>query len=115
MRKKAAFVCALLMCLTVLTACHHQVDRASFTIPESFDESTPVEIVFWAKNDTNQTQTDIYKQAMADFEALYPNVKVTMRLYTDYNQIYRDVLTNISTDTTPNVCITYPDNFCDLE
>ncbi|MBQ3705940.1 MAG: extracellular solute-binding protein [Clostridia bacterium] len=110
MRKKAALVCALLMCLTVLTACHHQVDRASFTIPESFDESTPVEIVFWAKNDTNQTQTDIYKQAMADFEALYPNVKVTMRLYTDYNQIYRDVLTNISTDTTPNVCITYPDH-----
>ena len=66
--------------------------------------------MFWAKNDTNQTQTDIYKQAIADFQALYPNITVTMRLYTDYNQIYRDVLTNISTDTTPNVCVTYPDH-----
>ena len=33
-----------------------------------------------------------------------------MRLYTDYGKIYNDVITNISTNTTPNVCITYPDN-----
>ena len=110
MRKKTALICALMMALLALTSCHHQVNRESFAIPESFDETKPVEIVFWAKNDTNQTQTDIYKKAMADFEALYPNITVTMRLYTDYNQIYRDVLTNISTDTTPNVCITYPDH-----
>ncbi len=110
MRKRAALICALVMGLLALTSCHHQVNRASFTVPGSFDETAPVEIVFWAKNDTNKTQTEIYKQAIADFEALYPNVTVTMRLYTDYNQIYRDVLTNISTDTTPNVCVTYPDH-----
>ena len=33
-----------------------------------------------------------------------------MRLYTDYGKIYNDVITNIPTDTTPNVCITYPDH-----
>ena len=33
-----------------------------------------------------------------------------MRLYTDYGKIYNDVITNIATDTTPNVCITYPDH-----
>ena len=110
MRRKIALMLALLLGLMGLSGCHRQVNRSSFTLPESFDETTPVEIIFWAKNDTNQTQTDIYKKAMADFEALYPNVKVTMRLYTDYNSIYKDVLTNISTDTTPNVCITYPDH-----
>ncbi|MBR2822372.1 MAG: extracellular solute-binding protein [Clostridia bacterium] len=110
MRKRIAQCLALILCLAGLTGCHSQVNRNSFTLPESFDETTPVEIVFWAKNDTNQTQTDIYKKAMADFHALYPNITVTMRLYTDYNSIYRDVLTNISTDTTPNVCITYPDH-----
>ena len=110
MKKKAALLCALVLCLFALSSCHHQVSRESFAIPESFDETTATEIVFWAKNDTNQTQTDIYKKAIADFQALYPNITVTMRLYTDYNQIYRDVLTNISTDTTPNVCITYPDH-----
>jgi multiple sugar transport system substrate-binding protein len=33
-----------------------------------------------------------------------------MRLYTDYGKIYNDVITNIATKTTPNVCITYPDH-----
>jgi len=37
-------------------------------------------------------------------------VTVKMRLYTDYGKIYNDVITNISTNTTPNVCITYPDH-----
>ena len=53
---------------------------------------------------------EIYEKAVADFEALYPNVKVTLRLYTDYGRIYNDVITNIATGTTPNVCITYPDH-----
>ena len=56
------------------------------------------------------TQVEIYKQAIADFEALYPNITVDLRLYTDYGKIYNDVITNIATDTTPNVCITYPDH-----
>ena len=33
-----------------------------------------------------------------------------MKIYTDYNRIYNDVITNISTFTTPNICITYPDH-----
>ena len=79
-------------------------------MPESFDTSRQYEVVFWAKNDTNKTQTDIYKQAIEDFQQLYPNITVTMRLYTNYGDIYNDVITNISTGTTPNVCITYPDH-----
>ena len=62
------------------------------------------------KNDTNKTQTDIYKQTIEDFQKLYPNITVNLRLYTDYGDIYNDVITNISTNTTPNVCITYPDH-----
>ena len=42
--------------------------------------------------------------------ALYPNITVDLRLYTDYGKIYNDVITNIATGTTPNVCITYPDH-----
>ena len=79
-------------------------------IPEEFDESGQYEITFWAKNDTNKTQTAIYQKAIADFETLYPNIKVNLRLYTDYGKIYNDVITNIATGTTPNVCITYPDH-----
>ncbi len=109
MKKWISFflVLALLPCLA---GCHGSLGMASFEIPEAFDESRDYEITFWAKNDTNLTQVAIYEQAIADFEALYPNIKVNLRLYTDYGRIYNDVITNISTRTTPNVCITYPDH-----
>ncbi|MCR5322996.1 MAG: extracellular solute-binding protein [Lachnospiraceae bacterium] len=100
----------ILMCILLLTGCHGTKGLKEFSMPESFDTSRNYEITFWAKNDTNKTQTDIYAKAISDFEKLYPNIKVTIRLYTDYGRIYNDVITNISTNTTPNVCITYPDH-----
>ena len=104
----ALLLCAL--CLLSLSACHGSRGYDDFTMPESFDSSREYEISFWAKNDTNKTQTEIYQKAIRDFEALYPNIRVQLRLYTDYGKIYNDVITNISTGTTPNVCITYPDH-----
>lgn len=96
--------------LPALTGCHGKKGSSEFSMPEELDPNKTYEIVFWAKNDTNITQTKIYNQAIEDFEKLYPNIKVNLRLYTDYNKIYNDVITNISTGTTPNVCITYPDH-----
>lgn len=105
--------CAVLLSAALLlglTGCHGSRETVSFQVPDTFDESRTYEITFWAKNDTNKRQTDIYKQAIADFQQLYPNITVDLRLYTDYGKIYNDVITNISTGTTPNVCITYPDH-----
>lgn len=96
--------------MVLLTGCHGTVKKSAFVIPEEFDTSREYEITFWAKNDTNKTQTQIYEKAIADFQTLYPNVKINLRLYTDYGRIYNDVITNIATNTTPNVCITYPDH-----
>ena len=102
---------ALLICFSILlSGCHGSVQRKEFSVPDSFDTSRNYEISFWAKNDTNITQVQIYEQAIRDFEALYPNITVKLKLYTDYGRIYNDVITNIATDTTPNVCITYPDH-----
>ncbi len=104
-------ILALLLALALLLpGCHGSQDIAAFQMPVEFDETRTFEITFWAKNDTNMTQVNIYKQAIADFQALYPNITVNLRLYTDYGRIYNDVITNISTNTTPNVCITYPDH-----
>ncbi len=100
----------LLSAAFLLSGCHGSRARKEFEIPESFDTSRQYEITFWAKNDTNKAQTNIYENAIASFEEIYPNIKVNMRLYTDYGKIYNDVITNISTDTAPNVCITYPDH-----
>ena len=109
MKKCLALGFMLLLCFT-LSGCHGSQKTSAFVIPDSFDQSRNYEITFWAKNDTNKTQTAVYEKAIADFEKLYPNVTVKMRLYTDYSRIYNDVVTNIATATTPNVCITYPDH-----
>ncbi len=114
MRKLHASVSLLLAALLLLpvclTGCHGSRGYSAFVMPEEFDASRTYEISFWAKNDTNKTQVAIYQKAIADFMELYPNIRVNLRLYTDYGKIYNDVITNISTKTTPNVCITYPDH-----
>ena len=105
-----AWILLYTLCLTVLCGCHGARSRDSFAIPADFNPDASYEITFWAKNDTNKAQTNIYKTAIESFIALYPNITVNLRLYTDYGKIYNDVITNIATQTTPNVCITYPDH-----
>ena len=104
---KRLFALLLAGCL-VLCGCHGSREQIAFAVPETFDDTRDYEITFWAKNDTNKNQVAIYEQSIEDFEALYPNIHVNLRLYTDYGKIYNDVITNIATGTTPNVCITYP-------
>ena len=109
-----------LLCLLTLTGCHGTkrergaaspaAAEALYRLPEGFDETKTYEITFWAKSDNNKVQTAIYESAIRDFEKLYPNIRVRLKQYFDYGRIYQDVITNISTGTTPNVCITYPDH-----
>ncbi len=116
--KKILAILLLCACLaSVLSGCHGKraeetdgLSHTAYTVPSGFDTEKPYTVTFWAKNDTNKTQVDIYNKAMRDFEALYPNIDVQVRWYTDYGRIYGDVITNIATGTTPNVCITYPDH-----
>ena len=109
--KKIVSLCLLVVLICgVFSGCHGAKERVAFEVPEEFDTSKTYEITFWAKNDTNVVQVNTYEKAIAEFEALYPNIKVTLKSYTDYGALYRDVITNIATDTAPKVCITYPDH-----
>lgn len=100
----------VLLLLISLVGCHGSSETVSFEVPESFNLNKQYDLTFWAKNDTNKTQVAIYEKAIEDFENLYPNININLRLYTDYGRIYNDVITNIQTGTTPNICITYPDH-----
>ena len=107
MKKLISLLC---LCAVILSGCHGARASSEFQVPEVFDTTKEHTITFWAKNDTNKTQVDVYKRAIEEFQTLYPNITVNLRLYTDYGRIYSDVITNIATGTTPNVCITYPDH-----
>ncbi|MBQ6551515.1 MAG: extracellular solute-binding protein [Lachnospiraceae bacterium] len=109
-KKLLLFVISSALAVILLSGCHGKKESYAFTLPEEFDTSLTYEITFWAKNDSNKAQVNVYQRAISEFQELYPNVHVTLRLYTDYSRIYNDVITNISTGTTPNVCITYPDH-----
>lgn len=92
------------------TATDYSNALTEFIPPESFDTTKNYSITFWAKSDSNKLQTAVYTKAVEDFERLYPNIDVTLVIETDYQRIYQNVITNIQTGTTPNVCITYPDH-----
>ncbi len=113
-------IIALVMLLTavsmILSGCHGTMDQNAAKegyityIPLYLDETKKMELTFWAKNDTNKVQTAVYTDAIKAFQEMYPNITINIRLYADYGRIFNDVITNIATDTTPNVCITYPDH-----
>ncbi|MCF0111516.1 MAG: ABC transporter substrate-binding protein, partial [Erysipelotrichaceae bacterium] len=63
---KKFLVCVLLLCM--VTGCHGSKGLDQFTVPESFDTSREYEITFWAKNDTNKNQVQIYQNAIDSFE-----------------------------------------------
>ena len=124
MLRKVVILCLIFtFSMGLLTSCHGALTEKSgneatdysnalteFTPPESFDTSKKYSITFWAKSDSNKLQTAVYTKAVEDFEKLYPNIDVTLVIETDYQRIYQNVITNIKTGTTPNVCITYPDH-----
>ena len=41
----------------LLCGCHGTEGMSAFVMPEEFDALRDYEITFWAKNDTNKTQT----------------------------------------------------------
>ncbi len=109
-KKMFSLLLAGVLLTSLFSGCHGSVERHAFQVPETFDTSRQFELTFWAKNDTNMTQVGVYKQAVEDFQSLYPNITVNLRLYTDYGRLYDDVLKNIGANTPPNVCIAYPDH-----
>lgn len=109
MKKLISLALVLTMLVLPLSGCHGAVERNAFSVPDLFDTEREYNISFWAKNDTNIVQVNVYKKAIEDFEKLYPNIHVELKLYTDYGEIDKDVINNLATDTLPNVCITYPD------
>ena len=115
-RKTMGLILLLATAAMMLSGCHGTMDQNAAKegyiseIPLYLDETKKIELTFWAKNDTNKVQTAVYTSAIEDFQKLYPNITINIRLYADYGRIFNDVITNIATDTTPNICITYPDH-----
>ena len=70
MKRIAIILASALLVCCLLSGCHGSRGLEAFVIPEEFDTSKDYEITFWAKNDTNKAQTDVYKKAIEDSDAM---------------------------------------------
>ena len=101
-RKTGITLLFLLLALSTLTGCHGKGGQKSFSIPEQLDTSRQYEITFWAKNDTNKTQTDIYKKAITDFQTLYRTsllISVCIRIMEKFIMMLSPILPRIPRPT----------------
>lgn len=110
MKRRLLALGLLFLAPVTLASCHHVTQHNKFVVPTTFDENKAYTISFWAKNDSDQRQVDVYKEAISEFNKYYPNITIELRNFTSYPDIYREVLLNLNTNTAPNVCISYPDN-----
>ncbi|MDE5758732.1 MAG: ABC transporter substrate-binding protein, partial [Allobaculum sp.] len=81
-RLYTSWLCLIACFCVLLAGCHGAQKTTAFEVPEELDTSKTIEISFWAKNDTNKRQTEVYKKEIAEFEKLYTNIKVNLKLYT---------------------------------
>ena len=87
---------------------------SAIELPDSLDSAEMIEITFWAASDIHTNQNNIYTRAAREFEALFPNVKVNVRIFTDYDRIHQQAINSLADGITPNVMITHPDNIAFL-
>ena len=100
----------LAMCLGGLTGCKKTGSKAvDFVMPEGgFDTTKEVEIVFY--HQMGAALQEILNTAIADFNKLYPNIKITHKTYGDYDGVRDQIKTEISVGGQPNLAYCYPDH-----
>ena len=80
--KRFVIVC-LLLCLVLgmFAGCHGSMNRSTFVIPDALDTTRNFEITFWAKNESNLTQAEVYQ---AGGDGLNPEAKLLIPYDRDY-------------------------------
>ena len=99
----------LALCLGGLTGCKKTSVAADFQMPEGgFDTTKEVEIVFY--HSMGAALQTILDTAIADFNKIYPNIKITHKSYGDYDGVRDQIKTEISVGGQPNLAYCYPDH-----
>lgn len=98
---------ALLLVLSLmLSGCHGARERTTFRLPEDLDTSRNFTAhLLGPKRYPTSTRCNVYKQAIGEFEALYPNITVEMRLYTRTMAGFTTMLSPISPRAPHPTCV----------
>ncbi|MBQ7415738.1 MAG: extracellular solute-binding protein [Oscillospiraceae bacterium] len=100
----------LALCLGAMTGCTKPGSKAvEFEMPEGgFDTTKEVEITFY--HSMGAALQEILNTAIADFNEIYPNIKITHKSYGDYDGVRDQIKTEITVGGQPNLAYCYPDH-----
>ena len=79
-----------------------------FEIPEGGYDGSEVEIVFYSTMGDNLQQ--VFNTYLADFNAIYPNIKVKHEQPGSYDDVRDQIKTEVSNGIHPNLAFCYPDH-----
>ena len=117
MKRIIALVLAFVLSVGImvsLTACggsggQKPAASADFVIPEGgFDTEKTVTIKFY--HQMGAALQEILNTAIADFNKIYPNIKIEHASYGDYDGVRDQIKTEISVGNQPNLAYCYPDH-----
>ena len=94
-----------------LAGCNNGGNKVApdFVMPEGgFDTTKEVTITFY--HQMGAQLQEILNTAIADFNKIYPNIKVEHKTYGDYNGVRDQIKTEISVGDQPNIAYCYPDH-----
>ena len=102
-------VVVLLLSMSMLTACNNAAGgNANFTVPEGGYDGSAVTIKFYHTMGANLTAVlDTY---IAEFNKLYPNIKVEYTSVGGYDDVREQISTEITVGSQPNIAYCYPDH-----
>ena len=113
MKKIAALLLAVIMCLSLFAACGQgnggsNTTAGNFTVPEGGYDGSSVTISFYNTMGTNlRTVLDEY---IVEFNKLYPNITVEVTQVGGYDDVRDQVSTEITVGNQPNIAYCYPDH-----
>ena len=102
---------AMLLALAMggLTGCKKAEQIKEFEMPEGgLDTSREIEITFY--HQMGAALQGILDTAIADFNKIYPNIKITHKSYGDYNGVRDQIKNEIAVGNPPNLAYCYPDH-----
>ena len=111
MKRIIALVLTLVVCLScasVFAGCNGNKTAADFVIPEGGYDGSEVTITFYHTMGANLREVlDAY---IVEFNKLYPNITVVSKQVGSYDDVRKQISTEITVGNQPNLAYCYPDH-----
>ena len=108
MKKKIITAFLGVATVATLASCGGGKARPNFICPEEFDEDTEVTVKFW--NTMGQNNQVYLNETIAEFEDMYPNIKIESEYIGGYDDVRDQILMNMGVQQYPDVAYCYPDH-----